>query len=293
MRSLAKQIYGSGARFIFELLQNAEDNQFDKAKKKHQVPFVSFHVHSNEIIVECDEDGFSKEDLSAICAVGDSTKTSRHGYIGAKGIGFKSVFIAAWKVHIQSGAFSFKFEHKRGDPGLGMVRPEWVEVDEELDVPLTRMTLSLHNDGDESDLKHMRDIIFKQFHDLQRTCLLFLRKIKSVYITHYDEDGRVKNSTHFHKDDTDTNRTTLKATFTDSLGVETVESNYYHVTKHTATGLARSDNRHEKIAADIASTAEVVLAFQLTENSEPVDKKQQLFAFLPLRNSDFRVSPSF
>lgn len=155
------------------------------------------------------------------------------------------------------------------------------------------MTLSLHNDGDESDMKHMRHVIFKQFHELQRTCLLFLRKIKSIHIKFYDEDGKVENSTHFQKDDAETDRAILKATFTDSLGSERVESDYYHVTKHTATGLAKSDNRDGKIAVDIASKAEIVLAFQLTANSEPVDKKQQIFAFLPIRESDFRVSLSF
>ena len=104
-------MYGSDARFVFELLQNADDNRFDLARASGAVPTVSFHIRPNKIIVECNEDGFTLEDLSTICSVGRSTKSTSYGYIGAKGIGLKSVFIAASRVYIQSGEFSFSFKH--------------------------------------------------------------------------------------------------------------------------------------------------------------------------------------
>lgn len=53
-----------------------------------------------------------QSNVRAICSTGESTKTNTSGYIGEKGIGFKSVFKAASKVHIQSGPFSFFFEHR-------------------------------------------------------------------------------------------------------------------------------------------------------------------------------------
>ncbi|KAL8306751.1 hypothetical protein RB593_005594 [Gaeumannomyces tritici] len=100
IKTFAKDIYSSDARFVFELLQNADDSRFQRARVRGDLPSIAFHVHPGRIVVECNEDGFTKRDLSAICTVGQSTKSGSHGYIGAKGIGFKSVFSAAWKVYI-------------------------------------------------------------------------------------------------------------------------------------------------------------------------------------------------
>ncbi|ROV88550.1 hypothetical protein VMCG_10385 [Cytospora schulzeri] len=136
--TLAKNLYTSKARFIFELLQNADDNNYKIAAKSGSLPSVSFHVHPRRIVIDCNEDGFTGDNLKAICSVGKSSKTGAQGYIGEKGIGFKSVFMVAWKVHIQSGPFSFSFTHRPGDSGIGMITPIWEGNQEELVQPLTR-----------------------------------------------------------------------------------------------------------------------------------------------------------
>ena len=48
-------------------------------------------------MVDCNEDGFTRENVEAICNVGASTKTRNNSqyYIGEKSIGFKSVFMVA------------------------------------------------------------------------------------------------------------------------------------------------------------------------------------------------------
>ncbi|KAH7131532.1 hypothetical protein B0J13DRAFT_529518 [Dactylonectria estremocensis] len=292
VKILAKQIYGSGARFVFELLQNAEDNVFTKADARKVLRFISFKMHPNHIIVDCNEDGFTKEDLQAICAVGQSTKSSSHGYIGAKGIGFKSVFIAASRVHIQSGNFSFEFRHNKTDPGIGMVRPIWVNPVETKPGTLTRMTLYLHDQGDPGEIQHLKRIISMQFNELQETCLLFLQKLQQISVEFYDENGELQRSKQFRKHEIDKHRVSLKTT---SIihGEETIQNQIYHITKQTATGLARSDNRElpdTDEARRSSSMAEVVLAFPLTGESKPLvtRKKQDLFAFLPLRKSDYK-----
>ncbi|KAL2132351.1 hypothetical protein VTI74DRAFT_3922 [Chaetomium olivicolor] len=187
------------ARFAFELLQNADDNQFKRARETGALPSFAFEVHPRHIVVECNEDGFSKNDLEAICTVGKSTKSAKYGYIGAKGIGFKSVFIAAWKVYIQSGHFSFRFEHDKGDPGLGMVTPIWQDAAEELPSPLTRMTLYLHDKGDPSEFEHLRGIIFEQLSAIQPTCLLFLQNLKQIRVAFYGEDGQLEHARKFRR----------------------------------------------------------------------------------------------
>ncbi|KAI5460375.1 hypothetical protein BGZ63DRAFT_387163 [Mariannaea sp. PMI_226] len=295
IKVLAKQIYGSGARFVFELLQNAEDNNFSKAEKKKAPPFISFKIYPDRIIVECNEDGFNERDIEAICAVGQSTKSAAHGYIGAKGIGFKSVFIAAHEVLIQSGNFSFKFQHKKTDPGIGMVRPIWVNPDDLETIPnppLTRMTLYIHEDGDQVEIQHLKRVISMQFDDLRETCLLFLEKLQKVSVAFYDDKGELERSKQFRKHQLDEHQVSLQTTSIIN-GEEITKSQIYHITKQKATGLAGSDNREVPNTEDgrsSSSTAEVVLAFPLTSASLPLISRdnQDLFAFLPLRKSDYK-----
>ena len=98
---MSKNLCNSSARFVFELLQNADDNYYSNAKSRTIAPSIPFHVYPRRIVVDCNEDGFTQENIVAICNVGKSSKTGAQGYIGEKGTGFKSVFMVAWKVHIQ------------------------------------------------------------------------------------------------------------------------------------------------------------------------------------------------
>jgi hypothetical protein len=291
--SLAKNIYGSGARFAFELLQNADDNTFARATASGALPSITFDVFPRRIVIECNEDGFSTNDLEAICTVGQSTKSGQYGYIGAKGIGFKSVFIAARKVHIQSGHFSFYFNHEKGDTGLGMVTPIWHDEDESIPGPLTRMTLYLHQKGDPRELKHLRTTIFEQLKDLRQTCLLFLRSLRQIRVAFHGDDGGLEHAQEFRLRQLGSSDVFLETVTTDRHGEITTEKQRYHVTKYMARNLAPSQSRELPDADDapeVSSTAEVVLAFPLTEDAHPVIERQELFAFLPVRESSFKVS---
>jgi hypothetical protein len=290
---LAQNIYGSGARFVFELLQNADDNHYTKAYASEAPPSVAFRVYTDRIVVECNEDGFNERNLQALCAVGDSSKSASHGYIGAKGIGFKSVFIAAWKVHVQSGHFSFYFKHKRGDSGLGMVVPIWQDPEEILQGPLTRMTLYLHDTEGEAHLNDLRETIFKQLSDLQETSLLFLRKLEKITVNFYDDNNGLKSSRSFHRANVDDHKVLLETIEAQTPGDSTTSTKQFHVTRHMASNLSMSVSRQipeTDAARRVAAGAEVVLAFPLTEDLEPILKNQELFAFLPVRESDFKVS---
>ncbi|KAH7127402.1 hypothetical protein EDB81DRAFT_662832 [Dactylonectria macrodidyma] len=288
--TLAKNLYTSNARFVFELLQNADDNHFEKAKRLGQVPYVAFKVHPDRIVIECNEDGFTPENLKAICAVGRSSKTGAQGYIGEKGIGFKSVFMAAWKVHIQSGDFSFYFQHRIQDSGFGMIRPLWEEPTEQLQQPLTKITLSLHDQGDEDQLSSQRDTIYQQFNDLQENLLLFMQNLKEIRVTFFDVSGEMKISTTFSTQQMDGNRVTLTRHVTHG-GVITITSKIYHLARRRVGNLAKNENRSYSVDEEQTraySKAEVVLGFQLTEHSVPIDIPQDVFAFLPMSHMGFK-----
>ncbi|KAK2591572.1 hypothetical protein QQS21_010742 [Conoideocrella luteorostrata] len=286
---LAKNVYSSKARFIFELLQNADDNSYTKAKGLGEPPKVDFHVYPHQIVMECNEDGFTEENLSAICSVGKSSKAGAQGYIGEKGIGFKSVFMVASKVHIQSGAFSFSFSHESGQSGIGMISPEWEDTQEDLSTPLTRTTLHLHHGGDPALRAKLNKRIKSQFSEIQETFLLFTRRVRKVGITYYDEQAQQTSSIAYAVDISHDNFATVtKKTTTNAQSRQ--ESKFYHVTKYTATNIAKDENRaysEKEMAARTYAKSEIVLAFPLSATSVPVINSQNIFAFFPVRDAGF------
>ena len=75
--------------FILLQVQNADDNIY----LENVEPTLTFILQDSGIIVLNNEQGFSAQNIRALCDVGNSTKKgSNAGYIGKKGIGFKSVF---------------------------------------------------------------------------------------------------------------------------------------------------------------------------------------------------------
>lgn len=290
---LAKNLYTSQARFVFELLQNADDNQYTRG----QDPYVEFRVYPGRIVIECNEDGFTRQNLTAICDIGKSSKTGSQGYIGEKGIGFKSVFMAAWRGHIQSGDFSFEFVHRKGDSGMGMITPIWQEKrDHSLPLDLTRIILYLHEQSDLVERQRDREIITQQFVDLQDTLLLFLRKLRKIDISFHNEEGHRTEGIMFTlRKFEDSDAAVIERACTDPA---LNRKRTYHIVKHIARELARSENRelsHSEEATRSYTTSEIVLAFPVIEDlvtgeKMPVIEPQEVFAFLPVRKMGFNVS---
>lgn len=284
---LASNVYSSNARFVFELLQNADDNKFSRAYALRTPPYISFRVYSRRIVVECNEDGFTDENLLAICAVGKSSKSGSEGYIEEKGIGFKSVFKAAWKARIQSGVFSFSFSHRDDltQSGMGMISPVWEDDFEELSSQLTRLTLYLHDTGDTDTLQNGHRIIREQFHELQETILLFMKNLRIIRVSFHDVDDRETSSVMYSIERPRSDHAVLRRTV---IGNNTRREHvkHYHVTTHQATNVPRHQNRTYSNGAP--STSQVVLAFPLTETSVPIIEPQDVFVYLPVRPMGFK-----
>lgn len=285
IQRLAKNLYTSKARFVFELLQNADDNNYAKAAALGAAPCVSFRVFPRRIIMECNEDGFTNENLEAICSVGKSSKTGSQGYIGEKGIGFKSVFMAAWKAHIQSGSFSFSFRHRNGESGMGMISPIWEETQEERDLSLTRLTLHLHDTGDSDTLEKTQQIIKEQFKELQETILLFMKNLRIIRVAFHDIDGAETSSAEYSIQRPEVNHAVLTRVVIGN-GNKQEHVKHYHVTVHQATDIPRHENRTYSGQAD--HTSQIVLAFPLSETSVPIIEPQDIFVYLPVRPAGFK-----
>lgn len=281
--SVVDNLYSKETRFLYELIQNAEDNSYSIATAAAEEPFLAFKLYPDRIIIDSNEDGFSESNIRAICSVGNSTKDPGAGYIGEKGIGFKSVFKIAQKVHIQSGPFSFAFSHTRedDDDGLGMITPYYEDSGE---LPMgvrTRMTLTLLDSTNfEERATELRDV--------PDSFLMFLSQLQRLSIELYPP-GSAATFTQYSKRETIENglyTTFLAQSMRKGREDSTSEQKYYTM-KRDLHDLPLDAARKDKKGKHI-NQATVILAFPVDEHDEPALKQQYTYAFLPLRQVGFQ-----
>ena len=101
-------LYSNNLRFIFELIQNVDDCDYEKTD--FCCLDMKFDFYRDQIILTYNEKGFTPFNVFAITGIAEAAKniSSTKNEIGEKGIGFKSVFGVAKKVWIKSGFFSFE-----------------------------------------------------------------------------------------------------------------------------------------------------------------------------------------
>ena len=181
VKTLADDLYAKDTHFIFELIQNAEDNDYAPGV----TPTLRFEVCELEIegvsgpalIVHNNETGFRQENVKALCQVGQSTKKKAQGYIGEKGIGFKSVFRITHCPYIFSNHFQFCLPDKDPETGLGYIVPRWVAtVPPGIAANETSIVLPL--DKDTADVES----ISRSLREIAPETLIFLQKLESIEV---------------------------------------------------------------------------------------------------------------
>ncbi|KAJ7503102.1 hypothetical protein B0H11DRAFT_1987795 [Mycena galericulata] len=258
-QSLSEELYTSDAHFILELVQNADDNTY--ADGSHFTPTLamSLDLGRNKLVVACNEMGFNDSQVKAICKIGASTKKYQEGYIGEKGIGFKSVFKVADKVFISSGPYKFVFD-KHAE--LGMITPSWAK-----DCPgrqyWTQFTLQLSSTIDRAQLE-------SYLSNIDPTLLLFLRKLRCLQI----DLGVVKFKV--QRIDTESGIVSLRRVSGDQIA----DSPYLLIKRFVKT------YAEEKKRPNITRT-EIILGFPLASDGSPQISGQSVHAFLPIRKYGF------
>jgi hypothetical protein len=161
------------------------------------------------------------------------------------------------------------------------------------------MTFYLAEDGDPASRAEQRKNINEQLNDLKPEMLLFLKKLRRIEVHLHDDDGTEISSSVLSRVEGitgGTHRAVLQSVKTQKGQVPRQDKQYYHVTTAKATGLAPNENRDyskEEHEQQAYSTADIILAFPVTEQSVPIIQSQQLFAFLPIRKVGFNVSAWF
>lgn len=272
------ELLTSNARFVFELLQNAEDSHFTTAKRQGEHPSIAFRVYHDRIVIDCNEDGFTYEDVKDLCNVAESSKSGEQRYIGERSIRFKSVFMASSRVCIQSGDCSFYLKSHNGDLGLGKISPIW-QPNSLLPQPLTRMTLFLHDTGDQ------RETIREQFRDLRGNILFFMRNLREIGISFFGEKDEMLTSTVLCAKETAPNRLTLERVTRD--GQLKITTEFYHVTRHVASNNLANNEIPSSLGLEetIETHSEVVLGFPLTADSVPIVEPEDISASPPVRHT--------
>ncbi len=111
LESLSSDLYTDSNRFVYELLQNADDSYKDGPPVK-----VWIKLFGDYLVIAHTGSAFSDKDLRGICNINNGTKRSDPNKTGYKGIGFKAVFGQSKKVTIYSDEEYFSFdslyEHK-------------------------------------------------------------------------------------------------------------------------------------------------------------------------------------
>jgi len=175
-------IWESSTRYIYELLQNAEDTKANEFK---------VYISKNRIKIIHDGAPFIQDDVRNVCyAVSKKDPNETIGYLG---VGFRSVFTVTDKPEIYSGEYMFQFDRERclrefGDDSHFYFYPYWIEQPtEEIDLQKTTFILPFKSE-------EFFDRSMDQLEKLSAYSLLFLRNIKKISI-HNEEsnDTRICN----------------------------------------------------------------------------------------------------
>ncbi|RZC54577.1 hypothetical protein C5167_013428 [Papaver somniferum] len=201
VKNLSAELYAKDVHFLMEIIQNAEDNEYPEGVK----PSLEFVMTTADItatgapatlLVFNNEKGFSSKNINSICSVGNSTKKGHRqcGYIGEKGIGFKSVFLITAQPYIYSNGYQIMFsEQPCPDCGVGYIVPQWVEHPTVAEIqktygsakslPTTTIILPL-----KPDKVHP---VKQQLSSIHPEVLLFLSKIKRLSVREANKNPKL------------------------------------------------------------------------------------------------------
>lgn len=258
-----------------EVIQNADDNKYTL----NQTPMVSITVFPDHVKIECNEDGFTKENIQALCRTGRSSKKPGQGYTGEKGIGFKSVFKLAEKAHIRSDPYLFQLDQRRE---LGMITPQW-------DKPF--FDSHDHNYQTTIVLDHIcnRSMDFStalkdDIAAMDPVLLLFLRNIERLHLTLFDSTSVEKPFI---------SKLFRRVEWTPNSGIVSLkDENSHRMQRFFKHQVTVEFNGTESQRPDIKYT-DIVLAFPVEGESPTympwIRKDNFVFAYLPLGDFGFKV----
>lgn len=177
--TVSSDIYSESQRFVFELIQNADD------AAKNDNNEVHFEFYNNYLVVSHNGKPFALDDIKALTSAGSSTKKEDPTKTGYKGIGFKSVFGKSDKVAIISDDFQFRFDKSHFSEALPwQIIPIWTEVEElseEIRDSVSESKYSVNTIIEIQNVESLEKDLNELLNDGQ--ILLFLRRVSKISVS--------------------------------------------------------------------------------------------------------------
>jgi hypothetical protein len=285
--TVSSDIYSESQRFIFELIQNADDASLDGSNMIH------FNFYPDRLVVSHKGKPFDEADINSITHAGKGTKDADITKTGYKGIGFKSVFGRSNRVIICSDGYCFRFDKeatKRLFPEIKMpwqIIPIWSDIDELVSVFKGDFYPDDYSVSTIIELKkafNLKNDLFELLSDGK--ILLFLRAITKISI--YDqgsglysiekritESGKSHSEVRLIKDNNEISGWIVK----------TYEK--IHIDSKTQASLQRDEKTPEKLKE--SAYAEISFAAKVDNGKlQQISGEESLiFTYLPTKVTDY------
>lgn len=271
-QTLSDNLYSKNSHFIYELIQNAEDNNYDKDTQ----PKLTFHIANNGILTLNNETGFNEDNIKSICKFSTSSKKGYKdlGFIGEKGLGFKSVFAIAEKPSICSNGYQFYFVE--GEYTI----PYWIDENLKQEYPKEFFIKNSTN----IFLPFKKNFLYKEdiekkIKDIEPIVILFLNKLNNIQIFEHSKlTLDVQKQSNSYSD-----------FFTKTTIIHEKNLNEFYIARKVIDKPSSLDEtKREKV-----SRREIVIAFPNFTNSL---KEDRIFSFLPTEirtNLPFLIQADF
>ncbi|WP_353686204.1 DUF3883 domain-containing protein [Thermodesulfovibrio sp. 3462-1] len=178
--SILAGLYADPSHFIYELLQNAEDEGATEVIIKLFKDKFEFYHNGKD---------FDLEDIDGVTGIGISKKKEDLNAIGKFGVGFKSVFAITQTPYIFSGEYKIKIED--------FVVPVEINSNEKIDKTLIRLPFN-HKYRSPEEIFNLTK---KKLEELDLKTLLFLKNINEIKWETPSSSGHyLKESKNIHGD---------------------------------------------------------------------------------------------
>ena len=281
--TVSSDIYSESQRFVFELIQNADDAAQTDDNEVH------FDFYKDSLIISHNGQPFSKEDINALTIAGLSTKKADTTKIGYKGIGFKSVFGKSERVTIFSDGFQFRFDKSKFKSILPwQAIPIWTELNDltkEIQEIVSKNTYSVSTIIEIRNVESLQNDLSELLNNGQ--ILLFIRKVSKISVskdgkTIYSIEKRtISNETIFNEVSLFKNEKEISSWITKTFDNITVPN-------EAKEKLKQDDKTPEKLKN--AEFTEISFAAKI-EKGKIMELKEEyslIFTYLPTKVSDFK-----
>jgi len=191
--SILSELYTDPSHFIYELLQNAED---EGAKE------INIKLFNDRLEFYHDGKDFDIEDVDGVTGIGISKKKDDLNAIGKFGVGFKSVFAITQTPYIFSGKYQIKIED--------FVVP--VPINSEARIKKTLIRLPFNHKF--RSLEEIFEVTKNKIENLELKTLLFLKNIEEIRWETPSSNGHYLKDTKIIQEKPRVKRVTLISTNT-------------------------------------------------------------------------------